>query len=292
MSQQQKSAYWKALKEHGVTFEQHYREYSTEDLAAQYAALTDGATPPVPQPKSTPQFVPPAPMAAPVPKGEPTITEEEFRSFQAWKKQQQDAAHQAQLKQQMVDSMQGMQPLPPDHRTKVNQIPRSNTPKPNEMPGERLNTQPVDVPIRVDDAGRLWFQEEIRKSGFAKPRGRRVLKYMDSGVETKTVQNGDYLESFEVGGLREVPSEVKVTMPSYQVGIYKDPNLPFKINVYDSRQGFDLEEVQAYYGGSDLVPEEVKRVYVSNVLCYDIRTVIRAIETEFRRQRLANQNGI
>ena len=158
---------------------------------------------------------------------------------------------------------------------------------PNEMPGQRLNTKAEDEPIRVDEKGRLWYQEEVRKPAYPKPRGRRVLKYLETGVETKSVQSGDYVETFEVAGSGPgKPAEVKITLPSYQVGIYKDPRFPFKIHCYNGREGFNLFEVQRYYGGAELVPEECKRVYIENDLCYDVRTVIRAIQSEHRQLQL------
>jgi hypothetical protein len=161
---------------------------------------------------------------------------------------------------------------------------------PEEMPGQRLNTKPEDEPIRVDEQGRMWFQEEVRKPAYPKPRGRRVLKYLETGVETKTVQNGEYVETFEVAGVGAgKPAEVKITLPSYQVGIYKDPRFPFKIHTYNGRDGFDLFEVQDYYGGAELVPEECKRVYIENDLCYDVRTVIRAIQNEHRQLQLTGR---
>lgn len=161
---------------------------------------------------------------------------------------------------------------------------------PEEMPGQRLNTQPEDEPIRVDEQGRVWYQEEVRKPAYPKPRGRRVLKYLERGVQKETVQNGEYIETFEVAGQGVgAPAEVKITLPSYQVGIYKDPRFPFKIHTYNGRDGFDLFEVQAYYGGAELVPDGVKRVYVENDLCYDVRTVIRAIQNEYRQLQLTGR---
>lgn len=162
---------------------------------------------------------------------------------------------------------------------------------PNEMPGQRLNThQAQDEPIRVDDQGRLWYQEEVRKPAYPKPRGRRVLTYMDKGVEQETVQNGEYVETFEVAGKGAGrPSEVKITLPSYQVGIYKDPRFPFRVHTYNGREGFALFEVQDYYGGAELVPEECKRIYIENDLCYDLRTVIRAITNEHRQLQLTGR---
>jgi hypothetical protein len=158
---------------------------------------------------------------------------------------------------------------------------------PEEMPGQRLNTQPEDEPIRIDDLGRAWYQEEVRKPPYPKPRGRRVLKYMESGVKVETVQNGEYVETFEVAGEGSPhPAEVKITLPSYQVGIYRDPRFPFKIHCYSDREGFDLFQVQEFYGGAELVPAECKRVYVENDLCYDIRSVVRAIQNEHRQLQL------
>lgn len=280
MSQQQKSAYWKALKGLGVTFDEHYREYSTEQLAEMYSELTEGAAPPQPAVKEE-KLSPPPPA--------PPIDESAFQEFLAWKKAQEagsaEVAFQASWAAAEEPAPQVREPV-----QNTPSIPRVNRANPDELPGERLNSKAEDEPIRIDDAGRVWYQEEVRKGGYARPRGRRVLKYLDSGVETKQVQNGDYVESFEVGGRQEIPSEVKITLPSYQVGIFKDPRMPFRINVYNGQQGFDLLEVQKYYGGSEMVPAEIKRIYVSNVLCYDIRTTIRAIETEARRLQLKGMN--
>ena len=161
---------------------------------------------------------------------------------------------------------------------------------PNEMPGQRLNTKPDDEVIRIDELGRAWYQEEVRKPAYPKPRGRRVLKYIETGVETQTAKNGEYVETFEVAGSRAgVPAEVKITLPSYQVGIYKDPRFPFKIHCYDGREGFNLFDVEAFYGGPELVPAAVKRVYIENDLCYDIRSVIRAITDEHRHLQLSGR---
>lgn len=166
----------------------------------------------------------------------------------------------------------------------------SNQPDPNEMPSQRLNTQGEDEIIRIDEQGRQWLQEEVRKPAYPKPRGRRVLTYMETGTQTQTVKNGEYVESFEVAGVGAGrPAEVKITLPSYQVGVYKDPRFPFKIHCYDGREGFDLMQVEEFYGGPELVPPMVKRVYIENVLCYDIRTVIRAINEEHRHLQLTGK---
>lgn len=159
---------------------------------------------------------------------------------------------------------------------------------PDTDAGLRQN-RPDDV--RIDEAGLIWEQDEIRKPPYPKPRARRVLRYVDSGVKTATVVSGGYLETFEVAGDQQREAEVKITLPSYQVGIYRDQRFPFKIHIYNEAKGFDLFEVQDFYGGSELVPAEVKRIYVENVLCYDIRTTVRAIETEYRQQLLTASKG-
>lgn len=161
---------------------------------------------------------------------------------------------------------------------------------PDEMAGQRQNTKHADEPIRVDpETGFVWLQEEVQKKAFAAPRGRRVLKYNDPGTVTQSVKVGEYTEEFEVAGTQQRASEAKITLPSFQVGIYKDPRHPFRIFTYNGVSGFDLFEVETFYGGADRVPKDVKRIYVANALCYDIRTVVRDIETEYRRLQLAGQ---
>lgn len=168
--------------------------------------------------------------------------------------------------------------------------PVSNTPDPDEMPGQRQNTKAADEVIRVDDQGREWLQEEIRKPAFPKPRGRRVLTYTETGVDKQTVRNGEYTETFEVAGKGAArASEIKITLPSFQVGIYRDKRFPFKIHTYDGREGFDLWDVQQYYGGAELVPPSVKRIYISNTLCYEMRSVIASINEEYRHMQLTGR---
>lgn len=164
---------------------------------------------------------------------------------------------------------------------------------PEELAGQRQNTnRAAGEPIRTDEDGKIWYQEEVLKPSYPKPRGRRVLKYMEPGVVEKKVTNGDYVETFEVSGdmKQAVQSEVKITLPSYQVGIYKDPRFPFKVICYNGNEGFDLDDVQDFYGGAELVPADVKRKYVENTLCYDIRLAVRAINEEFRQQQLAGKH--
>lgn len=274
MSQSEKSAYFQALKSAGVQFERHYREYSTAELKAAYDKLAEsGAAPPLaptePEP-APPTAAAAAPAAEPGPELDPEAAH--FFGFDV----EPDLPT-----PQVTDPEVLARPAPP----------QAAQADPNEMAGARLNSQPEDLPIRIDEQGRAWYQEEVLKPPYPKPRGRRVLRYMDPGVQKRTVVSGQYSESFEIPGdpANARPAEVKITLPSYQVGIYKDPRFPFKVITYNGNQGFDLFEVQSYYGGAELVPAEIKRKYVENVLCYDIRTVVRAIESEYRRLQLAGK---
>lgn len=222
MSQQERAALWRELKDAGVEFPQHYREYDVETLRKAVAELRSNKADPV---EPAPQTV--------------------------------------------------HAPLPIKHAA------------PDEHAGLRTNTKAPDEPIRTDENGLVWYQDEVLKSAFPRPRLRRVLDYTDTGTKTHTVKGADgFTESFELPGEQRVASQVKVTLPTYQVGIYKDPRFPFKIHTYNGKRGFDLFEVQGYFGGPDLVPEAVKRIYVSSTLCYDMRTTIREI------QQLARQLGV
>jgi hypothetical protein len=245
VSNSDRALYYKVLKDAGVQFDRHFREYSTEELKMAYDRLTaeDEAAKAARAPESD---VEPEPDEPPPP------------------------------------SFFGLpEPHPVEPPAPLSQA------NPTEMAGERLNSQPEDEPIRTDEMGRVWFQEEIRKPAYPKPRGRRVLTYLETGVQQETVRSGDFIETFEVAGTGAPRvAEVKVTLPSYQVGRYRDPRFPFAVHVYNGQQGFDLFEVQDYYGGAELVPAEAKRVYVENVLCYDIRTTVRAIEAEYRHLQL------
>ena len=142
-------------------------------------------------------------------------------------------------------------------------------------------------PIRRDPDGKVWYADEVRKLATPGPRKRRKLSYIDSGTKVESVQIGQFMESFEVAGDQTRTQEVKITLPTYQVGLYRDPRLPFLVHIYNNNRGYDLFEVQKYYGGSaDLVPSEIQKTYVGNDLCYDIRTTNRAIENEARQLRM------
>lgn len=160
----------------------------------------------------------------------------------------------------------------------------SDTPV-DELPGARMYGD--EEVLRIDSAGRRWYKEEIRKASIPKPRVRRKLTYIDSGFKERTISSGDYTETFEVAGDKSRQGEVRITLPTYQVGKYRDPRYPFAVHVYNNRRGFDLFEVEKFYGGRDLVPEGVKKVYIDSVLCYDIRSTIREIKAEARRLNLS-----
>lgn len=236
MTQATKGALWQELKEAGVEFPRHYREYTMEqlqrvknDLDARTAALNQPAIrlpePPRQQPRQ------PVPFAVP---------EQQVRL-------------------------------------------EKPVPTPDTVAGLRQNTHGDLEPLRVEPNGRIWYQDEVQKRAFAAPRGRRIIRYNDPGVQMRTHVNPDgSSESFEMPGDRSVPSEAKITLPSHQVGIYRDRNSPFRVHTYAGQRGFDLFDVEEFYGGADLVPEGVKRIHVYTSLCYDIRTVIRAIKEEHR----------
>ena len=258
MSQQTKSILYKQLKDSGVPITKHYREWTVDELKD---ALSQHGQ---------------VPAASPIQKAQEAPS----------------TAPNGNLEERPPASYFGLEEPAPAPATKLEEttVVMSSQPDPEELPGQRLNTTALDEVIRIDEVGRRWHQEEVRKPAYPKPRGRRVLKYMDTGVRTETVQQGQYVETFEVAGNETSrPAEVKITLPSYQVGIYTDPRFPFKIHCYDGREGFDFLEVQEYFGGAALVPDACKRIYIENELCYDIRTVVRAIQAEHRHLQLTGK---
>lgn len=284
MSQTEKAALYGELKDAGVQFSKHYRDYNTAELQeavdrlrAERAATAPPADDPLPG-IDGPEFDPAATAAA----------------YAALSDPDQPAVASepppvADIPPPAAGGPDRALPPPPNARP-MNGPPAAPVARRNEdeMAGQRLNDSAELEPIRTDpDTGFVWYQEEVRKPAYPKPRGRRVLQYMDSGVQEQTVKNGEYVETFEVAGEGAGrPAQVKITLPSYQVGIYKDRRFPFKIHVYNEQRGFDLFEVQNYYGGAELVPADIKRVYVENVLCYDIRTTVQSIQREYRQLQL------
>lgn len=250
MSHADKSALYQELKAAGVQFEKQYREYTTEELQIAIDKLhaIQGVAPGLEEASVNPQIPP---------------VEEMKRQYEAMLAGEKE-------KLANPERSRAAAPPPPEYH-------------PDTEAGLRLNTTAEDEVIGVDEKGFEWYQYEVRKPSFPQPRRRRVLRFLDTGTKVQTVQNGNYIETFEISGDEKRQSEARITLPSYQVGIYKDPRYPFKIHIYNENRGFDLFQVQAFYGGSDLVPMDIKRIYIENVLCYDIRTTIRAIEAEARR---------
>lgn len=138
--------------------------------------------------------------------------------------------------------------------------------------------------IRTDEAGRIWYQEEIQKSTLAKPRGYRVFREIGTGVKTVKIDSDDgYTETIEVADGTKKPLEVKVGIPTWQVGIYKEPQFPFRTVEYRTARGFLRQDVEEYFGGPDVLPEGVETMYVGNLIAYPIREVIVAIQREFNQ---------
>lgn len=257
MSQGTKSQLYKELKAAGVEFARHYREYTTEELSAAVAKL-----------RQNPNYTPPEAEG-------PSPLEQLKMAYNA-----ELAAAQAEQTEKSAPAKERGQVNPP-----VQSQPF------DEHAGQRAyDVGEGETPIRTDEQGRIWYREEVAKAAFPKPRARRRLTYIDSGVETRQVVNGQFLESFEIAGNEQRTGEVRITLPSFQVGVYKDPKFPFKVHVYNGNRGFDLFDIQKYYGGADLVPSEIKRTYVGNDLCYDVLTTIRTIQTEYR-QTILHQKG-
>ncbi|QIN93926.1 hypothetical protein HWD16_gp43 [Microbacterium phage Arete] len=166
---------------------------------------------------------------------------------------------------------------------------------PDTVPGLRLNTHGDEKPLRIDDDGKVWYRDEITKASYPKERGKRVIEYIDPGVRTQVIRdsNGSIVESFEMPGDQHRVSQAKISLPAYQVGLYRDPALLgefFRIHVYQERRGFDLFDVEKYFGGKHQIPSVCKRIYVDTVLCYDIDSVIQAIQDEYR-ENLKNKQG-
>lgn len=287
MSQGSKSAYYKAVKAGGVELDKHYREYTTAEL--QSLAEAHGID----------VDVPPAPSPTPARPDDVAELRQQLSGLGdviaklAAIVVQQQAAPQPQQEQPK---------FPPPAAEYSSTGPLAEPPKPAVKPapagldpmqhaGVTLNTHAPDEPIRIDEHGNQWFQNEVNKPGYAKPRGRRIYRDVETGTTTETIKVGNYTETFEIPGdpSHTRPVEVKITLPSYQTGIYKAPGMPFKIHTYQGNRGFDWDDVNRFYGAADLVPDTIKRVYVSSDLCYDIQTTIRAINDEFRERVLKKE---
>lgn len=160
--------------------------------------------------------------------------------------------------------------------------------------GLTFNTHGPDDVLRVDSQGRVWYKDEVPKPAIPLPRMRRKVRTLTSNVETKSTfyPDGRLNETFEVAGQEQHEMEVKVTLPSSQVGVYYDPRLPFRVHVYNGRRGFDRMDVLRFYGGLDLVPSTVATLYVGDDLCYDINKTRDTMERELREKQLLGRNSL
>lgn len=286
MSQSEKAVYYKALKQAGVTFPKHYREYSTEEFKTAWEALAaeQGLDPVL--------SVPPPKDAPPPREDEVALLRQQMASVVDVVESLAKMVSGEQRREEQHPPRMSTKPEPQQGRQEVKEFRHDIDPKMNA--GVTQNTHLGDEVLRVDEHGNKWFQEEVKKPDYPRRRARRVLRYMDPGVKKESIKVGDYFEEFEVAGdaASAVPKEIRVTLPAYQVGVYQPPNMPFKVHTYQGTRGFDLRDVQKYYGGSDLVPASIKRCYVSSDLCYDITTTIRAIEDEYRERVLKSGKGL
>lgn len=251
MSRSMKGAYYRALREAGVTFDKHYRNYTMEDFKEAYEALPEDMQRPLVEKNPSPEsysveddepegaVLPVSQGETRVLTGEPVITENTVYSDEP------------------LHKIAGLS----DHTT-----------------GEVL---------RIDSNGVKWLQEEIPKSAIPKPRARLTKRYIESGSKSVQFEGADgYTETVEVAGDLNEEREVKVTLPSYQVGVAIYPQYPFRVVTYQGNEGFDYFDIVKFYGAEDLVPEGIKKLYVESVLCYDIRTTVREIQAEARRLQL------
>lgn len=275
-----KADLWWELKHAGITGEKKFVEYTQAELQqiVDMIRAEPGYVAPPPRPQSGKKMGRPR-KVKPV---EPQLSE---RQVTMNYDQPQTEPEQDQLQYDNYFAR-----LPGSENVPVE--PRVQAPSVQETPRDRYAAERAyqpnegETPIRTDEAGRVWFREEVRKPATPQPRARRRITYIDTGVKKETVVDGRFIETVEVAGDRRTTEMVKITMPSYQVGVYSDPRFPFKVHTYNNNRGFDLFDVQAFYGGADLVPSDILRVYVGNDLCYDIRSTIRSIQSEYRAQQL------
>ena len=199
MSAALKGFYWKQLKELGIEFELPYRNYTLAQLRDSYEALVKEG------------------LASPV-------DEDAARaSYQA------KAASQA-----PVEPQPQSQPTAPTAPTPASAVPVSSQ-SVHEHAAERAYSAGYDEePVRIDPVTKfVWFREEVRKPAAPRPRARRKLTYVDPGTKTMEVSDGRYVETVEVSGQQRNTGEVRITMPSYQVGVYLDPKFKDEVQIAD-----------------------------------------------------------
>lgn len=165
--------------------------------------------------------------------------------------------------------------------------------EPERMAGIHFYTHSVDDPIRIDSSGKIWFQDEIIKPAIPRPRARRIVNHANAEVVMDEIRDetGHLQESFEVAGQPSGVSQHKVTMATWQTGIYKDPRLPFRLHIYNGVYAFSHRDVAMFYGGTKLIPTAVQKEtkYVGGDLCFDLSAVRDSIEREYRERVLRKE---
>ena len=288
MAQSQKSAYFKALKEQGVTFTKHYREYSTEEFAGAWNILREGKPelPEFPDGAGPSELVPPKQDEAAELRRQLEETSALLAKMTAFVAVQQE---------QLAHPLQTAPPAPTSPAAQAAPAVKENVHglDLDKFAGITQNTHGPNDIVKIDEHGNQWLQVEVRKADGLKPRGRRRLRFDNPAVTVSEIRGEDgTMESFEIPDTSKptTPSEVRITLPSFQTGIYRSPSFPFRIHTYNGARGFDLEDVQNYYGGKDLVPSSVKKMYVYTDLCYDIPSVVSTIREEHARLVLNNSS--
>lgn len=176
--------------------------------------------------------------------------------------------------------------VPPRELARLLGVPFSD--KVADRAGLTFNTHGPNDILRIDSRGMVWFRDEVPKPAIPKRRMRRKVKTVVGEIEeVQTFRpDGGLDETFEVDGGEQHEIEIKISMPTSQVGIYVDPRMPFKIHQYNGKRAFDLDEVVKFYGGTALVPSTIETIYVDIDLCYTINSVKDTMEREYREEVL------
>lgn len=272
MGQAEKAALYARAKELKAPLEKQYRQYTVAELQQ----LVDQ--------QKVVQFLPAEPVTQAVsPEEQPAVLEALFGS---------PAPTPPLSAESRVDlvAAEAVRQEAPKRQAAAEQslIPPAWLALPVLDPDPIAGLRPSDVPHRRDKEGRIWFVDPIPKSLTVKPRARRRNTYVNPGTTQEVIKYADgSTETVEVAGELNRVSEVTTTLPSYQVGVYIDPKFPlFKIHVYNELEGFDYFDVVNYWGGESSVPDTCKRIYVQTDLCFEMRSVIAAIESAYRELQL------
>ena len=275
-----KSELWKELKERGIVPEREYVYYTTDQLADLLETGVPGeipeTTPASPVAPSQPNEVDPYLGDTPLP-----VAPERPARVQSASPARREPQTIEELLQMVVQLFQeGRLREGLSFSYKGYQIPVQ------DQGADRAGltySHPVDIPIRIDLHARIWFMDEVQKPAIPKARMVRKTRSIDRGVKQlrTTRENGATDEIIEVAGDEHRELTTSVTLPSWQVGKYRDARFPFAIHSYNGQTGFDYLEVVRYFGGYDLVPGTIKVLYVGNQMCYHIPSTRDTIQNQF-----------